>query len=41
MKPRKIEIGSSSGQKERQAIGDGDQPASDHTVDAKAEREYA
>jgi molecular chaperone IbpA len=36
MKPRKIDIGGSSG-KERSAIGGGDQPASKQTVDAEAE----
>ena len=37
MKPRKIDIGGSQPQQERSAIGGGDQPASDQTVDAQAE----
>ena len=37
MKPRKIDIGGSQSQQERSAIGGGDQPASDQTVDAEAE----
>lgn len=39
MKPRKIDIGSSSGQKEQKSIGGGEEPASKQTVDASAERE--
>lgn len=40
MKPKKIEIGSSSGEtRERKSIGSGDQPASKQTVNAEAERE--
>ena len=42
MKPKKIEIGGVSEEKDRQAIGSsGDQPASNQTVDASAEREMA
>ena len=42
MKPRKIDIGSSSGRDERSAIGSsGEQPASRQTVNADAERENA
>jgi molecular chaperone IbpA len=38
MKPKKIDIGSGAGRKERSAIGGGDQPASKQTVDAEAEK---
>jgi len=41
MKPRKIDIGSSSGKAERKSIGSDDEPASKQTVNAKAERETA
>ena len=37
MKPRKISIGGSEGPQERSAIGSGDKPASEQTVDAEAE----
>ena len=37
MKPRKIDIGSAAGSKERSAIGGGEKPASEQTVDAEAE----
>ncbi len=38
MKPRKINVGSGSdARRERSAIGGGDQPASNQTVDAEAE----
>ena len=37
MKPRKINIGGSQPQQERSAIGGGEQPASQQTVDAEAE----
>ena len=37
MKPRKIDIGGSQPQQERSAIGGGEQPASQQTVDAEAE----
>jgi len=41
MKPKKIEIGSGSENKERSAIGSGEQPAGKQTVNAKAETETA
>ena len=36
MKPRKINVGGSAGREERSAIGGGDRPASQQTLDAEA-----
>ena len=41
MKPRKINIGGSEGREERSAIGGGDRPASEQTLQVEAERENA
>ena len=41
MKPRKINIGSTEGREERSAIGGGEGPASEQTLEAQAETENA
>ena len=41
MKPRKISIGGTEGREERSAIGGGERPASEQTLEAQAETENA